>query len=135
MRRAWLQRLAPLGILAIFVAAVSLLLRVLKDYDYHDIATRLGELPPSNVWLAMGLTGLSYAVLPGYDFLGLTYVQRPLQYRRLALASFVGYVFSYNLGLSIFGGGAVRYRLYSAWGLSTLEIARIVGFAALTFWL
>ena len=112
-----------------------LLLRVLADYDYHDIATRLGELPRSNIVCAMLITALSYAVLTGYDFLGLAYVQHPLAYRRIALASFCSYVFSYNLGLSVLGSGAIRYRLYSAWGLSTLDIARIVGFGAVTFWL
>ncbi len=58
-----------------------------------------------------------------------------LRYRQIALASFVGYAFSHNVGASFLGGGAIRYRLYSSWGLSASEIATIVAFNGITFWL
>src|SRR5208282_4583148 len=32
-------------------------------------------------------------------------------------------------------GGAVRYRIYSAWGLSVIEVTKICFIAGLTFWL
>src|SRR5262249_36609227 len=56
-------------------------------------------------------------------------------YRHIALTSFIGYAFSQSLGFPLLAGGSVRYRLYSAWGLSTGEIARVIVFSALTFWL
>ena len=40
-----------------------------------------------------------------------------LGYPRIALASFVAYVFSHNVGLALFGGSAVRYRMLSSFGL------------------
>src|SRR5208282_2373483 len=36
---------------------------------------------------------------------------------------------------SVFSGGAVRYRIYSAWGLSVIEVTKICFVAGLTFWL
>jgi phosphatidylglycerol lysyltransferase len=47
----------------------------------------------------------------------------------------VAYVFSHNAGLSFLGGGAVRFRLYSSWGLSATDIASVVVLNSLTFWL
>jgi uncharacterized membrane protein YbhN (UPF0104 family) len=35
----------------------------------------------------------------------------------------------------VFSGGAVRYRIYSAWGLSVVEVTKICFIAGLTFWL
>ena len=35
----------------------------------------------------------------------------------------------------MFTGGAVRYRIYSAWGLDAIEVAKICFVAGLTFWL
>ena len=55
--------------------------------------------------------------------------------RRGALASFVGYAFSHTLGMPLLTGGAVRFRLYSAWGLPAGEIAGIIAFNSLTLWL
>jgi len=56
-----------------------------------------------------------------------------LAYKKLAFASFIGYVFSNNT--TILGGSAARYRVYSAMGLSAQEVARLVVFCGLTFWL
>jgi uncharacterized membrane protein YbhN (UPF0104 family) len=52
-----------------------------------------------------------------------------------ALASFTSYSIGHNVGASVFTGGAVRYRVYSAWGLSAGEVAKICFVAGLTFWL
>ena len=52
----------------------------------------------------------------------------------MALASYTGFVCSYNFG-SLLGGMTVRYRLYTAWGLSALEVARLAVSLAVTFWI
>ena len=39
------------------------------------------------------------------------------------------------MGLPLLTGGAVRYRLYTAWGLSGTEIAGVVAFNSITLWL
>ena len=78
---------------------------------------------------------LDYLIMTGYDFFALRYIKRKLHYGKVALASFVGYAFSNNIGLSMVAGGSIRYRLYSAWGLSGLEIAEVVVFCSLSLWL
>ena len=70
-----------------------------------------------------------------YDHLAISYIRHPLDPRKVTLAAFISYAFSNTIGLSLLTSGSIRYRLYSAWGLTAQEIARIVTFTALTFWL
>jgi uncharacterized membrane protein YbhN (UPF0104 family) len=56
-------------------------------------------------------------------------------YRGAALAGFTSYSVGHNVGASVFTGGAVRYRIYSTWGLDAAEVAKICFVAGLTFWL
>lgn len=81
----------------------------------------------------MGLTILNYLTLTASDSLALRYIGHRIAYRKLALASFIGYAFSHNT--TIVGGSAARYRIYSSLGLSAGEIARVVVVCGLTFWL
>jgi len=52
-----------------------------------------------------------------------------------ALAGFTSYSVGHNIGASVFTGGAVRYRIYSAWDLTAIDVAKICFIAGLTFWL
>ncbi|HXT52274.1 MAG TPA: bifunctional lysylphosphatidylglycerol flippase/synthetase MprF [Thermoanaerobaculia bacterium] len=131
-RRAIL--LALLG-LACFLAALWLLHRELAAYHYRDVAAALAALPPWHVVLALLGTAASYALLTMQDTLALVYLRRPLAYRRTALASFLGQALSHSAGHSLLSGGSVRYRLYSAWGLSTYEATAVVGFCEAAQWL
>jgi len=132
----WLRRnFRPLLGLSLFVLAFWVLHHELKQYHYHDIAKSLREVPAGQLLLAFALTLLNYLVLTGYDTLALRYIRHALAYRKIALASFVGYAFSNNIGLSMIAGSSVRYRMYSAWGLTTPEIAKVVAFYTLSLWL
>jgi phosphatidylglycerol lysyltransferase len=120
---------------ALLGVAIWLLHRELRTYHYNDIRRSLAAIPAAKVGLAILLTAVSYWILTAYDTLALRHLGRRLPYRRTALASFLGYAFAHNIGLSVLGGAAPRYRLYSAWRLSPIEITTVVGFAAVMFWL
>ena len=62
-------------------------------------------------------------------------MRRALAAATRAFAGFVAYAFSNALGFPLLLGGGLRYRFYNAWGLSSAEIAMIVGFNSTTFWL
>jgi len=125
----------PLLGVVLLVAVAVVLHRELKNIPIHDVVAYLRALPPPRIALALALSAVSYAVLTAYDALALAYVQHWLGYGKIALASFVGYVLNHNLGPIFLGGSAVRYRLYSSWGLSAVEIAQVIAFTGLTFWL
>jgi phosphatidylglycerol lysyltransferase len=135
MGQKFMRLLGPAMSVVLFTVAVWLLRGVLKAHHFKDIAAALAALPAAHIGAALALTVISYLVMTGYDILALRYIQRPLPYLKTGLASFIGYAFSNNIGLSMIAGASVRYRLYSAWGLSTVEITQIVAFCTLTLWL
>jgi phosphatidylglycerol lysyltransferase len=120
--------------LILFAAAIWLLHKELRTYHLQDILNAIDSIAPAHLWAAAGLTILSYAVMTGYDLLAMRYIRYPLSYPKIGLASFIGYAFSNNIGMSMIAGASVRYRLYTAWGLSALQITQVVAFCALTMW-
>ncbi len=134
--RALFARLAgPLVGLALFIAALWVLHRALTEYRYQDVVTYLRGLPPSQLTTALLGTVLSYLVTTGYDGLALRYIRRPLPWPKIGFAALLSYAFSNSVGLSVLTSSSVRYRLYSSWGLTAVDIARIVMFTTLTLWL
>jgi len=127
--------IVPLIGLVLFVVALIVLRRELGEYRYQDVARHLKELPLSSILLAFALSTADYLLLFGYDTLALHYIGHPLPFRKIGLVSFITYAFSHNIGLAGLSGSSVRYRLYSAWGYSALEITMVVAFCGLSFWL
>jgi len=135
MKPVWRKILGPGLSIVLFTAAVWLLYGELRTYHLRDILNAFRSIPAGQLWVAAGLTILSYTVMTGYDALALRYIRHQLSYPKVGLASFIGYTFSNNIGLSMIAGASVRYRLYSAWGLSALQITQVVAFCTLTLWL
>jgi phosphatidylglycerol lysyltransferase len=131
-RLSW-DRVWPFVAAAAFTLAIVLLHRELAAYSYHAVMRAAGAVPAARLALALGFTALSYAVLPGYDAMALSSIGHPLPLRRTVFGSFIAYAFGQTLGFPLVTGGSIRYRLWSAWGLSSTEIARAVGFVAFSF--
>ncbi|MGD9950732.1 MAG: hypothetical protein AB7U29_20010 [Desulfobulbus sp.] len=134
-RSIHLRMLVPLIALVLFAGALYILHHSLSEFHYHDIVRQLHALKLTQIGAALGLTVLSYLIMTGYDLLAIRYVRRPLAASKVVLTSFISYAFSNNIGLSLLAAGSIRFRLYSAWGLSTEEIARVISFTVTTFWL
>ena len=130
----WLRRHGPTVFgLALLVGALYVVQREFRGLSVADIRTAMAALSPTALWIGGGLTVLAYLVLAMYDKLGSAYAGKPVSWPKSLLASFCGYSLAHNLGFAAVSGAAVRYRLYSAWGLTPLEIAKVVGFTSLTF--
>jgi uncharacterized membrane protein YbhN (UPF0104 family) len=56
-------------------------------------------------------------------------------YRIAALATFTSYAIGHNIGATALSGGAIRYRIYSQFGLGVIDVAKICFLTGLTFWL
>jgi uncharacterized membrane protein YbhN (UPF0104 family) len=135
MRRRSVKILGYLFGLFLFAVAVWVLYHELKEYHYHDVVRQIRAFSMPHLFLGLGLTVLSYFIMTGYDLLALRYIGYHLSYPKVAIISFISYAFSNNLGFSLLAGSSVRYRLYSAWGLSGEAITKIVAFCTLTIWL
>jgi len=127
--------LKPLFVLALFGVALRVLQGTLAHYRYRDVIAYLDSLPAEQVVLAIVLTLFGYLAMTGYDTLAFRYIRHPLPYFKIAFASFIGYAFNNNVGLSGLVGGSLRYRLYNAWRLSAVDIAKVIAFCTITFWL
>ncbi len=119
--------------LALLVGAIYVLQREFRGLSVADIGAALRAIPPPSLWIAAGWTILAYLLLTVYDRLGSIYAGHPVGYARSSLASFCAYTLAHNIGFAAVSGAAVRYRFYAAWGLSPLEIAKLVAFTSLTF--
>ena len=121
-------------ILLVFLGAAWLLYDRLKHYSLRQIVDALGKISAWQIVAAVLLTLLNYAILVGYDWFAVRWVgEKDLPLRKIALASFTGYAFSYNFGATLFGT-SIRYRLYSAWGMSLGKILDLLVILGLTFW-
>src|SRR5438105_12112906 len=133
-KRPW-PFIRPLLMIALFAIALRILGSTLAHYRWHDVMVYLESLPALQVILAALLTILGYLMMTGYDTLAFRYIRHPLPYCTIALASCIGYAFNTNVGLSGLVGGSLRYRLYNAWRLNGVDIARVIAFCTISFWL
>ncbi len=127
--------LGPTVALGGFVAALVVLRGELHHYTYHQIVQSLRGIPYDRLALAVVLTACSFFTLTLYDLMAVRYVGRRQPYRRIALASFLGYAFSNSVGFSALSGGPIRYRVYSSARFSALDVAKIMAFCTVTLWL
>ncbi len=122
--------------LTIIIVAAVVLYRILRNIDPDALVDAL----EATDWPTLIIAGLfvagGYLTLTLYDLFALRAIGRPeVPYRIAALAGFTSYAIGHNVGASVFSGGAVRYRIYSTWGLSVIEVTKICFIAGLTFWL
>ena len=120
----------------IIAISIAILWRRLHDLDIHRVGAALAAKPIHKVVAAACAIAASYVMLTFYDFFALrTIGARHVPYRIAALASFTSYSIGHNIGATLFTGGAIRYRIYSVWGLRLVDIARLCFVTGLTFWL
>ncbi len=120
--------------LTLLVLSLWSLGQTLAETPPLEIWQSLRAIPTGTVLWALGLTVLNYVVLTLYDVLSLRYARRRLSYGKAATVAIVGYALSNNIGFSVLSGAAIRYRFYGRWGLSTGDIARVILFSSLCFW-
>jgi uncharacterized membrane protein YbhN (UPF0104 family) len=133
------QILHKLGV-AISVTVIGIacyvLYHMLRDIDTFEVIEAIKSTEPRSIALAALFVAAGYFTLTFYDLFAMRAIgRRDIPYRINALAAFASYSIGHNVGASVFTGGAVRYRIYSAWGLNAIDVAKICFIAGLTFWL
>jgi uncharacterized membrane protein YbhN (UPF0104 family) len=123
---------AVLGV-ALLIGAVYVVQREFRGLRIADIHRAIVQIPQRSLAIAFGWNLAAYGVLTCYDRLGTYYAGRAVSYTRVAFASFCAYALSHNLGFAAVSGAAVRYRLYAHWGLTPMQIARVIAFCSLTY--
>jgi uncharacterized membrane protein YbhN (UPF0104 family) len=130
------RRLGIAASVMIIVFAVTSLVRTLKGIDTGHILTALTEIPRGHIGLAAVCVLFAFCTLTFYDFFALrTIGKKHVPYRIAALSSFTSYSIGHNIGATVFTGGAIRFRIYSDYGLNAIDVAKICFLSGLTFWL
>jgi len=130
------KRLGIAASLFIIAFAVTTLVRTLKGVDRQRILTALTDIPPGHIALAALCVVCAFFTLTFYDFFALrTIGKKHVPYRIAALSSFTSYSIGHNIGATVFTGGAIRFRIYSDYGLNAIDVAKICFISGLTFWL
>ncbi len=120
------------------IVGISLyvLSRILHDIDVGRVLAHVRAIPPGSIASAVFFIGCAYATLTCYDLFALrTIGAYHVPYRIAALASFTSYAIGHNIGATAFSGGAIRYRIYSYFGLNVVDVAKLCFLTGLTFWL
>jgi uncharacterized membrane protein YbhN (UPF0104 family) len=134
-RIGW-KRLGVAASLLIIAFAVTTLVRTLKGVDTGVILVALREKSPGDIALAALCVVGAFCTLTFYDFFALRTIGKAhVPYRIAALSSFTSYTIGHNIGATVFTGGAIRFRIYSDYGLNAIDVAKICFISGLTFWL
>jgi uncharacterized membrane protein YbhN (UPF0104 family) len=109
---------------------------MLRGIDVNLVVGAIKQTAPRSIALAALFVAAGYFTLTFYDLFAVRAIgHSEVPYRVNALAGFTSYSIGHNVSASVFTGGAVRYRIYSAWGLNAIDVAKICFLAGLTFWL
>src|SRR4051812_9808695 len=120
----------------IIVAALFALAHALRNIHLDEVAAAVWRTDSWRVVLAGTLIAMSYATLTLYDLLALRTIDRAdVPYRTAALANFTSYPIGHGIGAMIPISSAIRYRIYSVYGLGVLDVAKVCFLTGLTFWL
>jgi glycosyltransferase 2 family protein len=134
-RIGW-KRLGIVASLLIIAFAITTLVHTLKGVDAGVILVALTNIRPGRIALAALCVVGAFCTLTFYDFFALrTIGKKNVPYRIAALTSFTSYTIGHNIGATVFTGGAIRFRIYSDYGLTAIDVAKICFLSGLTFWL
>ena len=122
----------PLTI-AFFVLLIVLFTLLARRIDWSEVFQTLSEFKLRTLFIAGALTLCSFIVYACFDLIGRTYIRQPLRWKQILPVGIISYAFNLNLSAWV-GGIAMRYRLYSRLGVSTSNIAKILGLSLATNW-
>jgi phosphatidylglycerol lysyltransferase len=134
MGAASLRRfLAVSATISIGGLGVAALCHLLHDVSYRGLIESLAATSSWVIVAVLAATAVDFVVLFANDFGALRYARAAPPVTSTLLASFCGYAMGNFIGLGALSGGAVRYRIYSAVGVSPGKIARITIYIATAF--
>jgi len=131
--RPWWQWTKRLLKLCFFALIAYLLFKQARSVEWDKVAAAIYQRSTPALLAAAGLAAASHLLYASFDLLGKHMTGHKLPARRVMGITFVCYAFNLNLG-SLIGGVAMRYRLYSRFGLDNTVITRIAATSMLTNW-
>jgi phosphatidylglycerol lysyltransferase len=129
-----IQTASILVVLVLFYVALWVLRREIHASHFIDVIQYIKQMPTEQFLLVFLASMGSYFALTFYDALGFWHIKKSFDYPKVALTSFISYSFSHNIGAAVITGGGIRYRFYSALGLTAGETANVLVICGSTYW-
>lgn len=128
-----LNIILPLLLVAIAFYALQ---KLANHVRWSEVRSDIATTPETATLLALGWMAVSYVAISFYDVLSVRSVAGDkVPARVAALVGASGYAISNMLGFAYFTGTAVRYRAYSALGLTLPQVAGIAATSWSAFWM
>jgi uncharacterized membrane protein YbhN (UPF0104 family) len=122
--------------LMIVLAAALTLYHLLSGIDFGKVVNALQVQPVRNIFIAAGFVAACYSTLILYDCFALRVIgHRAVPFHVAAVASFTSFTIGHSLGAATVTGALIRLRVYSAFGLNVMDVAKIAFLTGMTFWL
>lgn len=132
-RRDWRPLRRVLNVL-FFAAVLALLVVFGRRLEWHEVWTSLRGYRLETLLMASAAAFGSYLLYCCFDLLGRVYTRHRLPLRQVIPVTFVCYAFNLNLSAWV-GSIALRYRLYSRFGLQPSVITKVLTLSLMTNWL
>lgn len=128
-----MKKWAPLLWITILSLAVWVLTDRLQSIDFQDVKQQLLALPASTVMIGLLFSAGVYALVGIYEGIAVRMASGrtmpAVAFRTAIIANPIGRA----IGLALVSGGALRYRMYAAAGLSAREVATVIVLAAMPY--
>lgn len=118
---------------ALFAMGMLALYHLLRPVDLKQVMAQVRGTQWHIIAVALLATFTGYAAMIGYDWSALRYLGKRLPLPTIMTGGFLGYALGNTIGIGPVTGGAVRYRIYSALGLTGYDIAAIAIFGSVAF--
>lgn len=113
--------------------AIFAIYHQMRDHELSDLWERMVNVPLSVLMAGLGFTIAGYLVLGLHDWVALRYLSKNVPYKFIALAAFIAFAVTRNVGHGVLSGTPVRYRFYMHAGLTPLDALKVSLLDTLTF--
>lgn len=128
-----MKRWTPLLWLSIIAVAAWILTERLQAIDFGDVLRQLRAQPLSTVLAALACSIGIYTLVGVYEGLGVRLASERSMFAHAFRTALIANPLGRAIGAAIVSGGALRYRMYSASGLSARQTTAIVVIVAMPY--
>lgn len=105
----------------------------LQSIDFHDVQQQLLALPPLTMLIGLAFSAGVYTLVGIYEGIAVRMASGRRMFATAFRTAIIANPIGRAIGLALVSGGALRYRMYAAAGLSAREVASVIVIAAMPY--
>lgn len=133
IRAEHVKRVLPFIVAALFLVALNIFWREIRDMNMNDLRTAFSDIPNLLLLLSCLSVAFSYWLMTIIEKYAVAESGLSLTYPKIARISFISRAVGAAAGVLI-SGTSFRYRYFSRAGADPVQIARIVGVTQVLAW-